>query len=47
MDNNDEEQSEDIDHDMALTTADALAAVIAADPPFSDSPRFSGKILDR
>jgi len=29
MDHHDEEQPEDIDHDMAL------AAVIASDPPFS------------
>jgi len=30
-----EEQPEDIDDDMALAPADARAAVIAADPPFS------------
>ena len=30
-----QKQSEDIDHDMALASADALTAVIAADPPFS------------
>jgi hypothetical protein len=35
MDHHDEEQPQDIDHDVALATADALAAVIAADPPFS------------
>jgi hypothetical protein len=31
----DEEQPEDIDDDVALAAADALAAVIAGDPPFS------------
>ena len=31
----DEEQPEDIDHDVALAPTDALAPVIAADPPFS------------
>ena len=30
-----EEQPEDIDHDMALAPAEALAAVIAPEPPFS------------
>jgi hypothetical protein len=35
MHHHDEEQPEDIDHNVALATADALAAVIAADPPFS------------
>ena len=31
----DEEQPEDIDDDVALAPTDALAAVIAAGPPFS------------
>ena len=35
MDDDDEEQAEDIDDDVALATADALASVIAPDPPFS------------
>ena len=35
MHDDDEEQPEDIDDDVALAAADALAAVIAADPPFS------------
>ena len=30
-----QEQPEDINHNMALTTAYTLAAVIAPDPPFS------------
>jgi hypothetical protein len=35
MDHHHEEQSEDIDDNVALTPADTLAAVIAAGPPFS------------
>jgi hypothetical protein len=35
MHDDDEEQPEDIDDAVALAPADALAAVIAADPPFS------------
>jgi hypothetical protein len=35
MHNDDEEQPEDIDDDVALAPAGALAAVRAADPPFS------------
>jgi len=35
MDHHDEEQPQDINDDVALATADALAAVIAPDPPFS------------
>ena len=35
MHQHDEEQPQDIDDDVALAPADALAAVIAADPPFS------------
>lgn len=35
MHDHDEEQPEDIDHDVALAPTDALAAVIAPDPPFS------------
>ena len=35
MHDHDEEQPEGIDHDVALAPADALTAVIAADPPFS------------
>jgi hypothetical protein len=35
MHHHDEEQPEDIDDDVALAPADTLAAVIAADPPFS------------
>jgi hypothetical protein len=35
MDDDDEEQPQDIDHDVALATAEALASVIAPDPPFS------------
>jgi hypothetical protein len=35
MPHHDEEQPEDIDDDAALAPADTLAAVIAADPPFS------------
>jgi hypothetical protein len=35
MDHHDEEQPQDIDDDVALATADALAAVIAPGPPFS------------
>ena len=35
MHDDDEEQPEDIDDDVALAPADTLAAVIAADPPFS------------
>jgi len=35
MDHHDEEQPQDIDHDVALATADTLAAVIAPNPPFS------------
>jgi hypothetical protein len=35
MHHHDEEQPQDIDDDVALATADALAAVIAAGPPFS------------
>ena len=31
----DQEQPEDIDHDVALAPTDTLAAVIASDPPFS------------
>ena len=35
MHHHDQEQPKDIDHDVALTTADALPSVIASDPPFS------------
>jgi hypothetical protein len=35
MDNDDEEQAEDIDDNVAFAAADAFAAVIAPDPPFS------------
>src|SRR4029077_5618637 len=35
MHHHDEEQPEDIDHDVALTAAYALAPIIAPDPPFS------------
>ena len=35
MHHHDEEQPQDIDDDVALAPADALAAVIAADPPLS------------
>jgi hypothetical protein len=35
MDHHDEEQPEDITHDVALAPTDALAAIIAANPPFS------------
>lgn len=35
MDDDDEEQPQDIDHDVALAPTDALASVIASDPPFS------------
>jgi hypothetical protein len=35
MHHHDQQEPEDIDHDVALAPADALAAVIAADPPFS------------
>jgi len=35
MHDHNQEQPEDIDHDVSLAAADALAAVIAPDPPFS------------
>ena len=35
MDHHDQQETEDIDHDVALAPTDALAAVIAAGPPFS------------
>jgi hypothetical protein len=35
MDYHDQQETEDIDHNVALAPADALAAVIAAEPPFS------------
>jgi hypothetical protein len=35
MDEHDEKQPEDIDDDVALAPPDALAAIIAAGPPFS------------
>ena len=35
MDNDDEKQPQDIDDDVALAPPDALAAVIAPEPPFS------------
>ena len=35
MDHHDEQETEDINHDVALAPTDALAAVIALDPPFS------------
>jgi hypothetical protein len=35
MDHDNQQETENIDHDMALAPTDALAAVIAADPPFS------------
>src|SRR5439155_15436864 len=35
MHHHDEEQPEDIDDDVALAPADALAPIIAPDPPFS------------
>src|SRR5919108_1341604 len=35
MDHHDEEQPQDIDHDVTLATAYTLAAIIAPDPPFS------------
>ena len=35
MDHHDEEQPQDIDHDVALAPTDALAAVIVPAPPFS------------
>jgi hypothetical protein len=35
MHDDDEKQPEDIDDDVALAPADALAAVRASDPPFS------------
>ena len=35
MHHHDEEQSQDIDDNVALAPADALAAVIAPRPPFS------------
>jgi hypothetical protein len=35
MHQHDEEQTQDIDDDVALASTDALAAVIASDPPFS------------
>ena len=35
MDEDDEEQPQDIDHDVARAPPDALAAVIAPEPPFS------------
>ena len=35
MDDDDEEQPQDIDHDVALAPADALASIIAPDPPFA------------
>jgi hypothetical protein len=35
MHHDDEEHTEDIDDDVALAPTDALAAVIAPDPPFS------------
>jgi hypothetical protein len=35
MHHDDEEQPEDIDHDVALAAAYALTPIIASDPPFS------------
>jgi hypothetical protein len=35
MDHHDEQETEDIDHDVALAPADALAAIVAPYPPFS------------
>jgi hypothetical protein len=35
MDDHDQEQPEDIDDNVALAPADALAAVIPPEPPFS------------
>jgi hypothetical protein len=35
MDHHDQEQSQDIDDDVALATAYTLTAVIALGPPFS------------
>jgi hypothetical protein len=35
MHDHDQEQTEDIDHDVALATTRALAPIIAADAPFS------------
>jgi hypothetical protein len=35
MYHHDQQETEDIDHDVALASADALTAVIASDPPFS------------
>jgi len=35
MDHHDQKQTKDVDDYMTLTTQDALARVIAADPPFS------------
>jgi hypothetical protein len=35
MHHHDQKQPQDIDDDVALAPTDALAAVIAADPPFS------------
>jgi hypothetical protein len=35
MDHHHEQEPEDIDHDVTLTPTDALAAVIAPDPPCS------------
>jgi hypothetical protein len=37
MDHHDEQETEDIDDDVALATTYALATVIAPDPPFSHS----------
>jgi hypothetical protein len=31
----DEEEPQDIDHDVALTATDTLAPIIAPEPPFS------------
>jgi len=35
MYHHDQQEPEDIDHDVALATADTLAPIIAPDPPFS------------